>query len=54
VLALTAAKRLDLNDRLVPVPDRIHGVGEAYHGEPSEKPNDELKGINIEGTEGLS
>ena len=54
VLPLTAAKRLDLTDRLVPVPDRLEDVAEAYHGEPSEKPNDELKGINIEGTEGLS
>jgi hypothetical protein len=54
VLPLTAAKRLDLTDRLVPVPDRIEGVAEAYHGESSEKPHGELRGMNTRGTEGLS
>ena len=54
VLPLTAAKRLDLTGRLVPVPDRIEGVAEAYHGESSEKPHGELRGMNTRGTEGLS
>jgi hypothetical protein len=44
---VTDAKPLGLNARVVPAPDRVDGVGETYHGEPSEKPNDELKGTNI-------
>ena len=39
VLPLAVAKRLDLADRLVPVPDQLEDVAAVYHEKPSEKPN---------------
>jgi hypothetical protein len=54
VLSVGAAKRLGLQDRLVPVPDGLEAGPEVYHGEPpkkhreepDEKPDGEPKGIN--------
>ena len=39
VLPLAVAKRLDLADRLVPVPDQLEDVAAVYHEKPREKPN---------------
>jgi hypothetical protein len=54
VLPLAAAKRLGLEDRLLPVPDGAESRREVYHGEPDEKPHGKRTGINQRGSEGLS
>lgn len=58
VLPLTAAKRLQLGDRLVPVPDGEASGSEVYHRKLHEKPGGELDekpaGINRKDPGGLS
>ena len=56
--ALRATKRLELQGRLVPVPDGVETGPEVYHGKPSEKPDGKPRekptAINQEGSGGLS
>ena len=58
VLPLAAAKRLGLEDRLLPMPDRVDSGPEVYHRKPSEKPHGEPQegptGINQDESGGLS
>jgi len=46
-LPLAAAKRLDLRDRLVPVPDQIDDAAEVYHEKLREKQREKPTGRNI-------
>ena len=54
VFPLSAAKRSELGDRLVPVGDQPETIPKVYHGKPPEKPHEKPTGINGEGSGGLS
>lgn len=58
VLPLAAAKRLGLQDRLLPVPDELESGPEVYQGKPGEKPHGKLRqkptGREEDGAGGLS
>ena len=58
VLPLRTAKRLELQDRLVPVPDGVETGPEVYHGKlgekPDGKPREKPTAINQVGSGGLS